>query len=212
MSPGPGPRAAAIAGAYETADRAVIPDIALAELHVMAAQRAITASGLRPGDVDGVACGTASPGAVASQLGVRPRWTEGTSSLSGCGTLVQLRRAVAAIAAGLADTIVIVHAESVRSRVGWAWPATDPSSRAGQFEAPFGLGPQASFAMYLARYMAMHAVTESDLAAVPVTQRQWAHANPGAAYRELIAEEDVLASPVIAWPLRFSGTSYRRGR
>jgi acetyl-CoA acetyltransferase len=196
------PGAAAIAGAYETTDRAVIPDVALADLHVIAARRALAASGLRTCDVDGIACGTASPVAVASQLGVRPRWIEGTGSLSGCGTLVQLRRAVAAIAAGLADTIVIVHAESVRSRRGWTWPAADPSSHIGQFETPFGPAPQSRFAMYLVRYMAVHSVTESDLAAVAVAQRRWAHANPGAAYREPITEEDVLASPVIAWPLR----------
>jgi acetyl-CoA acetyltransferase len=200
----PDPRSgpAAIAGGWETADRAVIPDVALADLHVMAAERALAASGLRPRDVDGVASPTAAPGALAGQLGIRPRWVEGTSSLSGCGTLVQLRRAAAAIAAGLAETIVIVQAESVRSRIGWTWPPTEASSQIGQFEAPFGPGPQSRFAMYLARYMAAHGVTESDLAAVPVAQRRWAQANPGAAYREPITEDDVLASPVIAWPLR----------
>jgi acetyl-CoA acetyltransferase len=193
---------AAIAGAWETADRAVIPDVALADLHVIAAQRALAVSGLRPRDVDGVASPTAAPGALAGQLGISPRWVEGTSSLSGCGTLVQLRRAAAALAAGLAETVVVVHAESVRSRLGWAWPTTDPSSHIGQFEAPFGPGPQSRFAMYLTRYMAVHDVTESDLAAVPVAQRRWAQGNPGAAYREPITEDDVLASPVIAWPLR----------
>ena len=103
------PDTPAIAGAYETADRAEIPDVALADLHILAALHAIEASGLRPRDVDGIACGTAPPGAVASQLGISPRWVDGTS-LPGCGTLVQLRRAVAAIAAGFAATIVVVLA------------------------------------------------------------------------------------------------------
>jgi acetyl-CoA acetyltransferase len=202
VSAGPRSGPAAIAGVWETTDRAVIPDIALADLHVIAAQRALAASGLRPRDVDGVASPTAAPGVLASQLGIRPRWVEGTDSLSGCGTLVQLRRAAAAIEAGLAETVVIVQAESVRSRVGWTWPATEPFSPLGQFEAPFGPGPQSRFALHLARYMAVHAVTEWDLAAVPAAQRRWAQLNPGAAYREPITEDDVLASPVIAWPLR----------
>jgi acetyl-CoA acetyltransferase len=193
---------AGIAGAWETSDRFAIPDTALAELHVEAAVRAIAESGMASSEVDGIACSTMPPGAIAALLGIHPGWIDATVQ-HGCSSLVQVRRAARAIADGQVRAVLVVHAESIRSQVGvqWPWPPTDPASLAGQFEAPYGVGPQGMFAMYLARYLHVHGLTVRDVAAIPVAQRRWAAGNPAAAYRDPISEDDVLSSPVIAWPL-----------
>ena len=45
-------------------------------------------------------------------------------------------------------------------------------------------------------------VTEEDLATVSVIQREWAAKNPRASFKDPITVDDVLNSPMIAWPYR----------
>jgi hypothetical protein len=56
----------------------------------------------------------------------------------------------------------------------------DPSSPAGQFEAPYGTaGPTTTFTIPALRYMKEYGLTHEQLAYVAVAQRQWAAKNPG---------------------------------
>jgi acetyl-CoA acetyltransferase len=117
--------------------------------------------------------------------------------------MLHVRHAAAAINEGLCSTVLITHGESGRSRVGSAGFGRAPSSWSGQFEVPFGVtSPPTMFTIPALRYMKTYGITEEQLATVAVIQREWAHLNPRASFKDPITVEDVLKSPMIAWPFR----------
>jgi len=193
-------RSAAIVGAAETTELGEIPQLSQLQLHTDAALNALADCGLRPSDVDGVATAGESPTTIAHQLGITPTWVDGTS-VGGCSFMLHVRHAAAAIQAELCKTVLITHGQSGRSRVGAGGFGFSPSSLAGQFEAPYGVGgPPTLFTIPCLRYMKDFGLTHEQLAMVAVVQREWASRNPRAMYREPISVADVLASRVIAWP------------
>ena len=192
----------AVVGAAETTKMGKIPDVSVIGLHADAALNAMADAGLTPADIDGVATAGISPVELAHYLGIKPTYADGTS-VGGCSFMLHVRHAAAAINAGLAKTILITHGESGRSRVGAGGFARAPSSLMGQFEMPFGpVGPPTMFTVPVLRYMKTYGVTEEDLATVSVIQREWAAKNPRASFKDPITVDDVLNSPMIAWPYR----------
>ncbi|GAB2986439.1 thiolase [Amycolatopsis acidiphila] len=192
---------AAIAGAAETDEIGVLPGHSTLRLHVEGARNALADAGLKLSDIDGIAS-VSSPGPiqVAHALGIQPRWIDGTG-VGGTSFLLHVRHAVAAIQAGHADTILITHGESGRSRVGSARGSMPASSPNAQFEAPYGVfGPPTMFTIPLLRYMKEFGLTPEQLASVAVAQRKWAARNPRAMYRKPITVEDVLDSRMISYP------------
>ena len=194
-------RKVAIVGAAETDTVGLLPDRSMLQLHAESAFNALDDAGLNPGDVDGVATAGTSPAQVAEYLGIIPRWLDGTA-VGGCSFLIHVRHAVAAIAAGFADTVLVTHGESGRSRVGTGGQGPGPGLPGGQFEQPYGVaGPPSMFSIPVVRHMAHFGTTEEDFAAVAVSTRKWASLNPRAMMRDPISTEDVLNSRMIAWPL-----------
>ncbi|MGH6999161.1 MAG: thiolase C-terminal domain-containing protein [Phenylobacterium sp.] len=192
----------AVVGAAETTKMGKIPDVSVIGLHADAALNAMADAGLTPADIDGVATAGISPVELAHYLGIKPTYADGTS-VGGCSFMLHVRHAAAAIAAGHAKTILITHGESGRSRVGAGGFGRAPSSLMGQFEMPFGpVGPPTMFTVPVLRYMKTYGVTEEDLATVSVIQREWAAKNPRASFKDPITVDDVLNSPMIAWPFR----------
>jgi acetyl-CoA acetyltransferase len=192
----------AVVGAAETTKMGKIPDVSVIGLHADAALNAMADAGLTPADIDGVATAGISPVELAHYLGIKPTYADGTS-VGGCSFMLHVRHAAAAIAAGHAKTILITHGESGRSRVGAGGFGRAPSSLMGQFEMPFGpVGPPTMFTVPVLRYMKTYGVTEEDLAMVSVIQREWAAKNPRASFKDPITVDDVLNSPMIAWPYR----------
>ena len=192
----------AVVGAAETTKMGKIPDVSVIGLHADAALNAMADAGLTPADIDGVATAGISPVELAHYLGIKPTYADGTS-VGGCSFMLHVRHAAAAIAAGHAKTILITHGESGRSRVGAGGFGRAPSSLMGQFEMPFGpVGPPTMFTVPVLRYMKTYGVTEEDLATVAVIQREWAAKNPRASFKDPITVDDVLNSPMIAWPFR----------
>lgn len=195
------PRQAVIVGASETTRIGAVPDMSALQLHVEAARLAVADAGLRMSDVDGVATAGLSPVAVAHYLGVAPTYVDATT-VGGCSFLVHVRHAAAAIAAGRCEVVLITHGESGRSRVGAPPRVMDPASPQGQFEAPFGIaGPPTLFPIGVLRYMKEFGLTHEQLASVPVAQRRWSQSVPRAMYRDPLTVEDVLSSPMIAYPM-----------
>jgi acetyl-CoA acetyltransferase len=193
----------AIVGAAETTRLGAIPDMAQIMLHADAALNAMEDAGLKPSDIDGVACvGPMMPQQIAHYLGITPRWVDGTG-VGGCSFMLHVRHAAAAIHAGYANTILITHGESGKSRVNGTPRPPEPQSLNGQFEAPFGpMGPPTLFPIPVLRYMKTYGVTHEQMAMVAVVQREWAAKNPRAAFRDPITVEDVLNSKMIAYPFR----------
>jgi acetyl-CoA acetyltransferase len=191
----------AIVGAAESERIGTVPELSALQLHADAARRAVADAGLEMSDIDGIASAGNSPIAVSHYLGITPTYVDGTM-VGGCSYLLHVRHAAAAIAAGLADVVLITHGESGRSRVGAGPRYGDPSSPQGQFESPYGiLGPPTMFPMGVLRFMKDTGLTHEQLASVAVAQRRWSSQVPRAKFRELITVDDVLASPMIAYPM-----------
>jgi acetyl-CoA acetyltransferase len=192
----------AVVGAAETTKLGKIPDQSVIGLHADAALNALADAGLKPSDIDGVATADTTPEELAYYLGITPTWSDGTN-VGGCSFMLHVRHAAAAINEGLATTVLISHAESGRSRVGANPLVRAASSLRGQFETPYGTnGPPTMFTIPVLRYLKTYGLTEEDLAWVSVIQREWASRNPRASFREPITVDDVLSSPMIAWPFR----------
>ncbi len=196
------PRSIAVVGAAETTRLGKIPDMSVIGLHADAALNALVDCGLKPSDIDGVATAGESPVAIAHYLGITPTWADGTA-VGGCSFMLHVRHAAAAINEGLCTTVLITHGESGRSRVGSSGFGRSPSSLMGQFEMPYGVtSPPTMFTIPALRYMKTRGYTEEDLAMVAVIQREWAAKNPRASFKDPITVDDVLNSPMIAWPFR----------
>lgn len=190
----------AVVGAAETTELGKIPNMSQLMLHADAALNAMADAGLTAKDIDGFATAGERPTDLAYYLGITPNWVDGTA-VGGCSFMLHVRHAVAALQAGLCETVLITHGESGRSRVGAGRWAPDPASLAGQFEAPFGTaGPPSTFTLPVLRYMHDYGMTHEQLAMVAVVQREWAAMNPRASFRDPITVEDVLASKMIAYP------------
>jgi acetyl-CoA acetyltransferase len=197
------PRSVAVVGAAETTKLGRIPDMSVIGLHADAALNALADAGLTLRDIDGVATAGLSPTDVAHYLGVTPTWVDGTS-VGGCSFMLHVRHAAAAINEGLCKTVLITHGESGRSRVGGGGRfGGGGSSLAGQFEAPYGpAGPPTMFTIPALRYLKTYGLDAEALAWVAVIQREWAAKNPRATFKDPITVDDVLNSPMIAWPFR----------
>ncbi|TQJ29933.1 thiolase C-terminal domain-containing protein [Microbacterium sp. SLBN-146] len=193
--------AVAIVGAAESTDLGRIPDKSALELHADAALNALADCGLTPADVDGVASAGEMPVDVADYLGIVPEYLDGTN-VGGSSFMLHVRHAMAAIASGLCETVLVTHGESGRSRVGMVPWMPAPQSLMGQLEVPYGpVGAPSLFPIGVRQYMARYGMTREQLALVPVIQREWAALNPRAKLRDPITVEDVFASPVIADPV-----------
>ncbi|MDO8379886.1 hypothetical protein [Phenylobacterium sp.] len=196
------PKSVAVVGAAETTKMGKIPDVSVLGLHADAALNAMKDAGLKPSDIDGVATAGVSPVELAHYLGITPTYADGTR-VGGCSFMLHVRHAAAAINAGLCKTVLITHGESGRSRVGAGGFGRNATSLMGQFEMPYGVtSPPTMFTIPVLRYMKTYGVTEEDLAMVAVVQREWAALNPRSSFKDPITVDDVLNSPMIAWPFR----------
>lgn len=187
-----------IVGAQESTRLGTVPDMTAMSLACEAAVLALADAGLTGADADGIAA-VLPPADVAFTLGMRPRWIDGTN-VGGCSYMLHVRHAVAALDAGQANVVVIAHGESGRSGLGPGW-TLDATSPAAQFEVPYGVtGTYSYFTLPVIAYLNKHGLSPEDLAEVPVAQSRWANRNPRATRPDILTVDDVLASPLIAWP------------
>lgn len=190
----------AIVGAAETTAMGRIPDQSQLQLHADAALNTLADAGLKPSDIDGVATAGESPTGVAHYLGITPRWVDGTA-VGGCSFMLHVRHGIAAIEAGMCETVLITHGESGRSGIGRGGRPGGRGTLSGQFEAPFGpTGAPTLFTLPVLRYMKDFGLSHEQLAMVAVVQREWAGLNPRASFRDPITVGEVLESRMIAYP------------
>ena len=195
-------RTIAIAGAAET-ELGALPHMTEMDLRIDAAHRALADCGLTLADVDGITSAVENPIDVAHALGITPTWYDGTS-VGGCSFMVHVRHAAAAIRAGLCTTVLVLHGQSGRSKVGAGLRMSQlvqPHSMIGQFEFPYGSGmPPNTFALPVLRYMKETGTTHEQLAEVVVAQSHWAEGNARASRNKRLTVEDVMNSSMIAYP------------
>jgi acetyl-CoA acetyltransferase len=197
----------AIVGAADTAV-GVLPGRTPMELCVDAALAALDDAGLDKSRVDGlVTCNAmAQPmlyhaEAMAEYLQIFPRYCISVGAGGGT-TFSILHHAASAIVTGMADTVLIAMADSMRSGLTREQAMLVQSSTGHpQFEQPYGPTVPAYYALIAQAHMATYGTTPEQLAGIAVGARAWAGLNPTAQMREAITVEDVLTSRLIADPL-----------
>lgn len=190
-----------IVGAFEHPLRTA-PDKTIAQLHCEAAMGALADCGLGLDDVDGYFCAGDTPDVEAismvDYLGISPRYC-GTTESGDASYILHVTRAVQAIAAGKCDVALITLAGRSCSA-----PASIPTRPAPElnFESLYGSSMVNSYAMCAMRHMYEFGTTSEQLAWIRVAASQHAQHNPDAISPKPVTIEEVLASPLIATPLR----------
>lgn len=112
-----------------------------------------------------------------------------------------IRNALHAVAAGYADTVLVVGADKVRDTSArstfWEWLG---AGRDQAWDYPLGLISPASFALHVARYMHEYGATREHLAMVAVKNHRNGRRNPMAHLRFEITVADVLNAPLVVEP------------
>jgi acetyl-CoA acetyltransferase len=139
---------------------------------------------------------------LLNELKIGPTFNTEVTAHGG-GALGTLQLAALAVHAGVIDYGLCVTNEAsgiwmdqVGSNAAWEGDL--------QFEAPYGASTPSLYAQFACRYMHEYGITPAMCAKVSVENRNWALHHPDAAMRHKgkITVEDVLASRMIASPLR----------
>jgi Acetyl-CoA acetyltransferase len=176
-------------------------------LQAQAITRALADAGLNLSDVDGLATtgtGRFPATQLGDYLGLQPRWTESTFA-GGSAYEIMVGRAVQAIEAGKASTVVVSFASNQRSarsrKLGGVVEEHTPEA---QFEQPYDvLHPISYYAMAARQYLHRYGGTRAQLAEVAVAAREWALLNPAAFRHDAgpLTVDDVLTAPMVSSPL-----------
>jgi acetyl-CoA acetyltransferase len=186
------------------------PRISSLELQLHACQRAMAAAGIDRRDVGAVFTGRAPMSFTAMEWNMRiitelkivPKLSS-EITVHGAGVLATWQYAAMAVANGLVEYALCCSGCMGRRWVDLVKVNAGVESDL-QFEMPYGPTTPSLYALWAQRYMHEFGVQPADTAPIAVENRRWALAHPDAAMRRkgLITVEDVLASPLIASPLR----------
>ena len=199
-------RQACIAGAYEHPTRKA-PDKTVAQLHAECARGALADAGLTLQDVDGYFCAGDAPGlganSMADYLGLKLRHVD-TTDTGGSAYLLHVAHAAQAIAMGRCNVALITLAGRPRSEgsSGVAPRLVTPTTPDVPWEMPYAPVTVNVYALAAARHMHEFGTTAEQLAWIKVAASHHAQHNPHAMLRDVVTVADVLASPLIADPLR----------
>lgn len=193
------------------------------ELALEAVLAALADAGIAPSEVDGLirySYDNVHQGMLVRSLGIKDLRWYGELPFGGiaqCGVIAQ---AAAAIAAGIASTVVVYRALNERSGVrygraersiaatGEQVAAVGDRTPSGQFSGPYGLHvPGQSMALWARRYMHEFGLDEEELSealgAIAVQQRRYANKNPNAMMRDKpLDRETYRQGRMISSPLR----------
>lgn len=178
-------------------------------LHAEAAFAAIADAGLLPHDIDAIlgAYSLVEPQAMMATAfmeysGLKPAIAM-TISNAGATAAMMVMQAAMLVEQGYCRHVLVVAGDNrlsgLRSGAGAAIAALGAHK---QWELPWGMTVPAAYALVASRYLHEYDVSPEQLAAIPVTQRRHASLHPLAHKRTPINVQDVLASRMIASPLR----------
>ena len=172
-----------------------------------ASLKAAKDAGLSKQDVDGVLCSHAfsSPFhrfsvALSEYMGIAPTFSN-TLQVSGATAATMFHVGAAAIAGGLAETVLVTGGDSLLSGLTPELAMRSMTeSRDQQYEMPFGIPVANTFAMTAHRHMKEYGTKPEHLAEAAVTMRRHASKTPGAQQTKPITVDDVLSSPMVTTP------------
>jgi acetyl-CoA acetyltransferase len=205
--------AACIVGIGHSAygSRGSLADLGLSRLALDAVHDACRDAGLDVKDIDGFSgyCDDPTwPAELAVSLGTTElRYSGLVWGGRGSGLPGAVTNAYMAVAAGLADYVVVVRSLIQQARLGQSVGAGvqpgDAIPLSVSYTAPFGMAlPAAIYALKARRHMALYGTTPDHLAEVTINARRNAANNPDARFRTEITVEDHHASRLVADPLR----------
>ncbi len=179
----------------------------LGSLALEAAEAAAADAGLDPGDIDGIIAPWAEYAArheLARNLGIDGAFFSASSMSGGAGIVSAPLLARLAIDAGLATTVLCVHAiawgSERRGNVGLPHAAMRMKA---MFEIPFGWYPQiVQFAGMARRHMELYGTTQEQLGAVALACRRHAALTENAILRTPLSPAEYLQAPLLADPFR----------
>lgn len=173
-------------------------------LVIEASRAAMCDAGLTADDIDGVIpAGSAfNADEIATALGVDRKFTASPGIPAGAGPLAAVALARTVIEAGQAETVLVYYGYMGSKPGGpYGYHARDPIK--ASLEMPFGwYGQPTYFAAWAQRYCHEYGVTPEDLGSIARSNRLWAQITPGAQKRTPMSQDDYLASPMVASPLR----------
>jgi acetyl-CoA acetyltransferase len=173
-------------------------------LAAAACRAALADCGLEPSDVDGIASfslfnDSVSVQSVATSLAIPELSYALDLNLGGQAPSFAVANAAMAVAAGMADVVLVYRALNGRSGVRIGSQQFDAPST--QYRQPVGLTAYAQYmALWARRFMIETGATQEDLAAVVIEQRRYAAANERAIRREPLSLEEYEASPWLVDP------------
>ena len=171
-----------------------------------ATRTALREAGLKASDVDGFVSysiydDSVLSEAVATAIGAGDLRYVMDFAQGGQSACHMVAHAAMAIAAGMAETVVVFRALNGKSgkRIGRMTPPTAGS----EYRYPLGYSAYPQYlAMWTRRYMIETGATEADLGAVAIAARRWAQLNERAQFREPLTLEQYFESPYVAAPFR----------
>jgi acetyl-CoA acetyltransferase len=139
---------------------------------------------------------------IAAQFGIERRF-DGGMSFGGAGSVAAPQLAQLAISSGLANVLVYYFGVDWGTRATGPYGFHDLYEAKLAFEKPYGFTGQPSyFALWARRYMHEFGLTERDLAAIAVTQRDSARRNAMSQQTSPLSYEDYFAARIVSDPLR----------
>jgi acetyl-CoA acetyltransferase len=199
-------RKVAIVGAA-LSDCGRVDDKSAYQLHHQATTRALADAGISRDEVDGfmsLGTGALAPIELAEYLGLAPHINYiDSTGVGGSVWEMFLEHAVAAIAEGQVETVVLSYGSTSRADLKRRTRSANlyfGNKGPAQFDAPFGHTLIAKHAMAARRHMHEFGTTIEQLAEIAVSARYNAGLNPLAYYRDPITIEDVQSSRMIADP------------
>jgi acetyl-CoA acetyltransferase len=182
------------------------------ELAVQAVLLALEDAGLERADLDGLLISHGiAPGddlnvRLARQLGLRDLALLAEVNCFGASAAGMVAQAAMAVAAGMAQAIACVWADTpLEPDVGAGASYARRRAPGGLEALPFAAGLNGAnpgYALAARRHMATFGTTSEQLGAIAVQTRAWATMNPRAQMRDPITLEDHQRSRLIADPLR----------
>lgn len=202
------PEVVGVLGTYQSGFKLRNTEMTFVEQAQQAALGSLAAARMTPDDVDAIVFSLAPTAfmgvADADRWSIdaifgsgKPMLRIHTGGATG-GSVVQA--AYSLIRSGMYRTVMIVGAERIAE-------TPDAQKVLNQIFDPFyekdmPLQTITTVAMMATAYMQRHAVTQEDVARLVVRQRKNAMRNPHAHLKGIITVEDVMASPMIAHPLK----------
>jgi acetyl-CoA C-acetyltransferase len=202
------------------------PPLFTLDQYAMLAKLAVEDAGVDPAHINGLLThGVAesamfAPATLCEYLGLALDFGERVD-LGGATSAGMIWRAAAVIELGICDAVLAVVPGSASVPQSEQCPAAAPNwygassnnygSPQAEFEIPYGnLGQNAPYAQIAQRYAAEYGYDPAAVAKIAVDQRTNACAHPGAVFHGTpITVDDVLASPMIADPIRMLETVMR---